>query len=177
MNPDICPVLKEYTYSAVYSKGKIHELYDICFKIPYQKISILEEMNVKAVLSVHLFQQSVTNLPLVRNHSNWYYCTLYLPLVVPTCQLRRLAKENKSLTAKGVNGRQVHSIYPMDTFFNSSLVFIQCISSGTACAQLKVILVSRNLDYFQSWSNSVLFLRLNSTYILPCTMSVFIKNM
>lgn len=60
-------------------------------------------------------------------------------------------------------------------FFNSSLVFIQCISSGTACAQLKVILISRNLD-FQSWSNSVLFLKLNSTYILPCTMSVFIKN-
>lgn len=37
---------------------------------------------------------------------------------------------------------------PHGPFFNSILVFIQCISSGTACAQLKVILISRNLDYF-----------------------------
>lgn len=125
MNPDICPVLKEYTYNAVYSKGKIHELWHLLSN-PISLLlvpSLLAEMNVKAVLSVHLIQQSVTVClvcPLVRNHSSWFYCTLCLPLVVPTCQLRRLAKENKSLTAKGVNGRQVHSIYPMGTFLTAA---------------------------------------------------------
>lgn len=93
---------------------------DICLKTPYrccQSLVFKQKWMWKQSYQFILSNSLLQTLRLWETHSSWYYWTFCLPLVVTTCQLRTLAKENKSLTAKGVNGRQVHSIYPMDVFW------------------------------------------------------------